>query len=382
MRPFYRFVHKGLILFFCVALMAPISAGAGEYIEVSKDFTLFTSKNMQGYLKPLFTSVEESFNSNFFTTADYKEEWSIALDISVNGMFIPSSNRTYDAEMPDLYGQTDIVDVAQLRDGSTNRNNVPGMIKQPTIYGGMSYPVFSAPQNHLDPDSLYKSVAFVEGNDISFMSGIPAFQLMMGFPTRTQLRIRSWGVPNVQDETLFYFAFNINQQIDHFFDMFGEDKSLALALNFGYHMMNRGKGLSMNSLSFGAHFSKTWESGIFAYAAAQYENVGGEFKAIRTNFNPDDVANSPYKEIRDGDPLEFDIEGLNSYRILGGLGYRYGILELHLDAGWAEQPIVSTGITFWIASWGGKKKEKEHIEQFEEIERIERVKKEEKRETK
>lgn len=384
---FIKLTMQALALF----LTAGPLAKAGEPLEISRDFTLFTSKNLQGYLKPLFTSIEESFNTHMYTTAHYKDHWSIGIGlVGVSGMFIPGSHKTYDAELPGAYGNRDIVWTASIN-GSDTLKDFRSPYEQPTIYGGASHAVFAAPQSHTGeqfidpvtgkplPDTTFKSVAFVEGNNISFMSGVPTvLQLMGGFPTRTQVRIRFWGVP-VQDEFTYYLGFMVNQQVDHFFQLFGEDSTLALAVNLGYHTLSRDAGLSMNSFSAGIHFSKEWDNGFTGYVGAMFETMSGEFEAVRENYNPNDVVNSPYPEVRRGDPVKFDIESFNSFRIGGGFAYRTGILELFADAAWAAQPILSFGINLWIAEWGEKEREQEKIEQFEEIERIERIKKKEKR---
>lgn len=365
-------------------LFLPSLLSAGKDLEISKDFTLFTSKNLQGYLKPLFTTIGESFNAHYYTKAQYDDFWNIGLDISINGAFIPNSQKMYNAELPVAYGNTDVIDNAMLKSGTLSRQ-IGGTTEEPTIFGGNSFAVFSAPQvpkrsTYSDsrgpiPDSSFKSVAFAEGNNLDFVAGVPAVQLVLGIPTRTEFRFRFWGAP-VQDESMIYFGIIVNQQVDHFFNLFGQDSTLGLALNLGYHSLNRDKGVSITSYSVGAHFSKSWDNGFSAFVGAQYEGLSGKFEAVRENNNPDDVANSPYIEVREGRPLAFDIESFNSYRILGGISYRASFAELHADVAWAEQPMVTFGITFWIANFG-KKEKVETIERYEEIERIERIKKKE-----
>ncbi len=377
-----------ILLIFPILIFAPRLAYGGEYLEVSKDFTLFTSKNLQGFLKPLFTTIGESFNSNLYSTALYENQWSIGLDISVNGMFIPDAHKHFDAELPIAYG-TDAVDNAMLKDGKLFRQ-IRKTTQQPTLYGGSSYAIFSAPQNpsgasfgtdsfgNIIYDSTFKSVAFAEGNNVDFIAGVPVIQLIGGFPFGTQLRLRFWTFP-LQDEMMTYWAGIINQRFDHFFDLFGTDTTMGLALNFAYHSLNRGKGFDINSLALGLHFSKSWDIGFTLYAGLQYENLSGEFKAIRdtAGMQPNDVANNPYIEVRERRPIEFKIESFSNFRFLGGISYRASIFELHADAAWASQPILTCGLTIWIAEWGRKYRESVTIERYEEIERIERIKRKE-----
>ncbi len=376
---------SAIMLTFCLAYEGASSA---EPIEISKDFTLFTSQQLQGYTKPLFTTIEQSFNSNIFTTARYEDHWNVALDISISGMFIPDAQKSYDAVLPAAYGNTDIVDNAGLRGGDTLRQ-IGGSYEEPTIYGGRSWSIFSAANNpyrerkydengKLVPDSSFKSLGFAEGNNISFMPGIPIVpQIIVGFPTRTQLRLRFWGVP-VQDEFTSYFGIMANQQLDRFVNLFGEDTTFGLAAHLGYHMVSRSEGLSMNSFVGGLHASKSWENGLTLFTGLQFETLSGEFEAVKDaeSAEPDDYANSPYLEVRNFEDIQFDIESFTSFRFLAGLSYRLDNFEFHGDAAWASQPMLTFGITWWIASWG-EKREQETIEQFEDIERIERIRKRE-----
>jgi len=370
-----KFIITPLFLLF---LLCP-QLYPSDTIQISRDFRLFTAKNLQGYLKPFFTSIEESFNSNIFTKAIYEEYWTIALDLSIMGMFIPDAHKTFDAERPDLYGNTTICQTTEYREGEYVRNYTKDNI-QPTIYGGQSTAIYSAPQNHKYPDSTYKTVAYPEGNNVTFMSGLPILQLIAGFPTRTQLRLRFLAAP-VNKETMFYYSIMVNQQIDHFFNLFNPKDKMGLALHAAFHGVTRDFGISANSIAFGAHFSKTWDNGFTGYLALQYEDLWGTFEAAR-GIDGKDIIDSPYEEIRESkNPFKVEIENFNKYRILGGISYRTGILELHADAGWAAQPILSFGLTFWIAKWGHEKVfEKEKIEQYEKIERIEKIERREKRE--
>ncbi len=362
------------LVLFCMAFLNQIDVRAGEPITISKNFTLFTSKNMQGFFKPLFTSIEQSFNSNIYTTAQYPQKFYFGLDFSAMGMFIPDGQRNFNAERPDMYGRTDIVKTAEVR-GSGILRDVTNENLQPTVYGGTSTAIFAVPQVLNSKDTVYKSTAFVDGNNISFMSGIPTIQLIFGIPTRTELRFRFWGAP-VQGESLWYYGILLNQQLDHFFKLFPKEYNMALALNGGYHSLSRDPGLSLSSWNVGLHFSKIWDyekSGkITGYFGFQLENMSGTFEAVKdtTGMTAKDFVDSPYEELRNPKKyktLKFDIESLNKYRIMLGFSYKISFLELHGDIAYASQPILTAGLTFWLGSFGGKR----DIEPGERIEKIE-----------
>jgi hypothetical protein len=202
-------------------------------------------------------------------------------------------------------------------------------------------------------DSTNKSVAFAEGRNMNFVAGVPILQVIVGIPTQTEVRLRFWGAP-VQDEFMTYWAIGINQQIDRFFDLFSGDRSMGLALHFAYSQMSRQYGIDLSTIAIGAHFSKSWDNGFSAYIGAQYEGLSGSFHAIRVDFDSTDVANSPYEEVRKGQDLKFDFESFTDYRITLGLAYQAGFAELHADAAWASQPILTAGIRLNLGTFGRK----------------------------
>lgn len=319
---------------------------SGEPLYFTKEFNTFTSQQAHGYFKPMFTTIEQSINSNLHTIAVYEEAWTFGLDISLQGMLIPESQKTYDAELPEYYGNTEYCENAELKNGEVSRN-VSSPSVQPTVYGGVSTPVFSAPQFDTHPAKHMKSAAFAEGMNIGSMPGVPVFQLIGGFPTRTQLRLRFLTFP-VQGENFTYFGLILNQQVDHFFDLFGDDSTMALAANLTFHTGNRDPGIEMTSIAAGVHWSKYFQDLFSVYAAFQYENMSGEFHAERKDFLESEFIDSPYEEVRNGEDLIFDIDSFTSFRIYAGLSRRVSFLEFNLNFGYASQPFMSGGVTFWI----------------------------------
>lgn len=325
---------------------------AGKEIEISREFTLLTSQHAQGYLKPLFTTLGESFNSGLYTKADYKKTFSLGFDITVMGMYIPTSQKTYDAELPDLYGNTSVVLNAVKKDG-TVIHNVRGTWQEPTIYGGRSQAIFAAPQNNFEPDSFYRSIAFIEGNNIKFMSGLPVLQVFLGLPTRTQLRGRFFQFP-IDGTNFTYYTIVVNQNIDKIFGLFASENH-SLALHFAYHSMKRLPGFEITSFAIGTHYSYELANNFYATAGMQYEDLSGKFRAIKEQTNEIKKIKSPYTEIREARPFEFSIESFTKFRIGGGLSYKLGPIELNASAYYASQPVLSTGLTVYLLDFKEKK---------------------------
>ena len=60
-------MSRTIYIFAIVLMMAFAEVGRADELKISKDFNVFTSKNAQGYLKPLFTTISESFNTGLYT---------------------------------------------------------------------------------------------------------------------------------------------------------------------------------------------------------------------------------------------------------------------------------------------------------------------------
>lgn len=391
MSNFFSKVSISLLLF-AVVLLPPNLKSDDDEVTIPNDYSLFTSANFKGYTKPLFTTIGQGAQSNLFTTANYDEKWYISLDLSASSVLIPESQKTYDASLPDLFTNPERVDIAAYKDGEIIRN-FDG-IEQPTIYGGESTTIYAASplnnENSEPSDSLYKTLSFMEGSDISTMASLPALQLMIGLPTQSEIRFRflTFGSGN---ENISYLNLGLNQRVDRYLDLWDEKDSMALAVNIGYNTIGFGDVIDMNSISFGVHFSKDFGDNFSVYSGIQYENLSGDFYIEReggynsefyfgdgetlrprSSIDPDlradydehvvkkmDVSESPFEEVRMLKPMEFSIESFTNFRILAGASYKVGIVEFHLDLGYASQPFLNGGISFRLGSWGGQERNRE-----------------------
>lgn len=315
-------------------------------LELTREFNIITSKNASGYLKPLFTTVGEGLNTSLFNTSYHSNGWSLGFNLSFAGMIIPESHRAYDAVLPDLYGNPDRVKTAQLKNGRLIENP-GGTAKQPTLYGGRSNAIFAAPQNLTPPDSFYKSVGFLEGNDIGFMPALPILQFYLGIPTRTELRFRFLTF-NMTGAPFTYYTIGINQNLDRWIEEKEPDDPFAYGVTFAYHSISRDRGIDISSLGFGVNASNRFAENFNVYGGLMFETFTGNILLVRTNFNPDDVLNSPYSEIRNGENLNINVESFNSFRLTVGAAYDYSIFRFHGDFSYAAQPILNAGVSIKI----------------------------------
>ena len=373
----------GLIFMSALTFTTKAEFNKDGVFEVPNDFKLFTSKNLQGYTKPLFTTIGQGAQSNLFTVASYDESYSIGIDLSLSSTLIPGSQQVYDAILPKAFGDTNRMDNAIYKDGKIVRN-ISGTVEQPTIYGGASNAIYVvAPVNGGDPaDSIYKTIAFNEGTNINTMASLPAFQLIFGLPTRTELRFRYLGAP-IDGEMYNHLAISANQQLDQWFELFKKEDDMALALNASYQFMTLAESIDMSSWAVGLHYSKGFGDGFAVYGGLQLEDLSGTFNMVRQNgykaeyYEADgktlksrssiptaqqsnydshvaarkDVETNPYEEVRLLKPLTFDIESFTSWRFTVGASYQYGIMDLHLDMGYASQMFLNGGIKLRFKEW-------------------------------
>ena len=351
--------------------------------EIPSDFNGFTSESFKGYTKPLFTTIGQGAQSNLFSVANYNESYSIGIDISLASTLIPESQKSYDVLLPTAFGNTDIVDNAITRNGEVTRN-ISGSIQQPTIYGGASNAVYAiAPVPGGDvADSIYKTIAFNEGNNITTMASLPAIQLIFGLPTRTELRFRYLGAP-VDEEMYNHIAISANQQVDQWFELFDSTDNMSLAVHGSYQFMTLAETIDMNSWAAGVHFSKGFGDGLSVYAGLQLEDLGGTFNVERKNGYQEEfyvngtnelkqiteiptelqaqyaahviarreVENNTFEEVRLLKPISFDIETFTNWRFTVGGAYEYGIMEFHLDIGYASQMFLNGGLRLRFKEW-------------------------------
>lgn len=311
-------------------------AARAQKLELPSELGTLTSSNAAGYIKPLLTTISESLHSNLAGNARHEDAFSIGLNISAQAMIIPASQKTFDAELPASYAAAR---VAELRAGQITRGT-QGSSPQPTIYGGAATPVYAASPS----DATVKTLGFVEGGNMDMILGVPNVQLMVNLPTRTQLRLRL--IPaNVSGRSLLYYCVGLSQRLDRALNMFGDDADAAFAAYGAYQAFSAQDVATLTLMTAGANASKSFGK-LTLYAALQYEATTGSFEATRKASA--ESASSPYAEIRLLQPLKFDLQTFNSFRVFGGLAYRLGFLELNLDAGYAAQPVVSGGLSFWF----------------------------------
>lgn len=342
-------VAKGLKIALVVFWAFNFSNLDAKDIIVSRNFVLFTSKNLEGYVKPLLTSLEQSLNNFLYGTSNLNSKYRLSLNFGFSSMLIPDEHKWFDAEVPEGFYDTSATLTAQIRENEVLKKLYKPN-KQPTIFGGSSYPIFAAPQNHIYPDSFYKTIAYPEGLHLDLMIGLPILQLIFETPLRNEFRFRFLTIP-IQGESFVFFSIALNQRFDHWFRLFEFDKSKNLNFHFALHRMYRGVSLDLTSYAFGLNASNQFNKRILGYFGIQYERLFGHFKAIKdTSGLYQDVINSPFQELREARPIFINFNSFTKLQIKGGLLFAFSLGFLGFDLTYATQPMISLNFGLFLES--------------------------------
>lgn len=348
-----------LLLFLACSAVSPHVQADDRPFTLNEEFSYATKGNLEGYLKPAFTTIAEGQASSLFTSINLSEEFRVGLDINYNVLIIPDSQRSFSAKLPDSYSSFTRSSNAKLESADEDRDLYPS-VDQPTIYGGQATPIFSAEKS----DTNAKSVVFLSGNDRSWMPTIPAIGLSFNLPSQTELRFRYAGfsfdestetevmpgifVPDTISRSTSFFTVSATQQLDDLLEIFENDTNIMLGVNVAY-----------SSIS----VSGIYESSVFSMAAIgeyaademfsltgflQFEATSGELNVVREAGS--EITDSPYEELRDPENVDFsmDAAGENSLRFGVGAHGHFGPLVLSATAALATQPVFTLGGTIWF----------------------------------
>lgn len=330
---------RKLLLPAFLALIVFGSSASAQKDSLNSLLAGLTQKNIERYIQPLFTTFAEGINSNLYTTAYHKNTWSFGIDFSDQLMFIPSSQRTYSAELPSYFGDPNTVQTVEEYNGQIIRNSTT--TEQPTVYGGESHAVFAVMQDTMKTST---SITFPGGNDIAAMPNIPLVQFLFGLPTRTQLRFRlvplSVGSPT---RNILYMNVGIDQQIDTWFSTTRNPKPYAVAIHAAYSVFSVSDLIDSKALAFGIHGSYSPVSSLTLFAGVQYEQMTGTVHYLSKETITTNTEQRVYQT-----EVAANLSSANNYRVVGGLSYRINFVEVHFHGALATQPVLSAGFSFWI----------------------------------
>lgn len=322
-----------------IALLALGNTGMAQKDSLNSLLAGLTKKNIEGYIQPLFTTFAEGINSNLFTSAYHENRWSFGIDFSEQLMVIPSSQRTYTAELPEYFGDPNRVQTVEEYNGQIIRNSTS--TKQPTVFGGQSHAVFAVMQ---DTTQASASITFPGGNNIDALPNIPIVQLLFGLPTRTQLRFRvvplSVGKPT---RNILYMNIGLDQQIDTWFSNSRQRSSFALAVHAAYSVVSVSDLMDSRAFAVGIHGSYSPVPTFSLFAGAQYEQMKGTVHYLSTQSAYYDGQDHVYST-----EVEANLESANHFRVVGGMTYRVSFIEFHVHGAYAVQPVISAGFSFWL----------------------------------
>ncbi|HEY5745296.1 MAG TPA: DUF6588 family protein [Chryseolinea sp.] len=193
------FVRKSFLLLlfiaFTVSSFAQSETDIGDYLKAGPEDA---GKLMSAYLSPMITAASYGFNGGWFTTAKAHKTLGFDLGVSVNGVFIPSSNNYFRPAELGLKTTTLV---------SPTSGNAPTLVgpgdatTYASTYGGQSV-TFSGPKGLDFKDNFKISGALA-----------PTVQLGIGIVKNTDLKIRWMPEVKAGDTKVKYFGFGVLHDI-------------------------------------------------------------------------------------------------------------------------------------------------------------------------
>ncbi len=292
---------KKLLILFTFILCLSSTA----FSQIQDKISQFGETNIEGFAKPIATTLGSALNSGTYYTADYPTLFGFS--ISFRGMFvlIPNSQKTFTPTVPSGY----------TADEPTS-----------TIYGPKDGgAVYGGPNGY---------ITYPGGFDISNVPVV--FPQLSGSILGTELMIRYVPDIKINDKKLSFFGVGLSHSISRYFPLLPID----IAAQILYSKITISDLFNVKDFAANIHASKTF--GLFtAYGGLQYENTG-----VDINYTIKGDPNSGDPALRNDKNISVNFTGDNHIRFTLGGALRLGVFVINADYGIGSQSVVSGGLSF------------------------------------
>ncbi|MBN2571913.1 MAG: hypothetical protein JXA68_07285 [Ignavibacteriales bacterium] len=264
-----------------------------------------SSKNAEGYIKPIVTSYGIGINSGTFNTAYVPTGFSFSLRTVGMYLVIPDDQKLFTPQLPSGY----------VADEPTA-----------TIYGdhGAVYPGSEG------------YVTFPGGLNISNLP-FAMVQLAAGF-YGTELMVRYLPEIDLGTEKLNFWGIGFKHMASMHFPMIPVDVSLQ----FFHTSLNVSEILDIQSNLYNLHVSK--EFIIFTpYLGLQLESTHCD---LSYTIEGDPASGDP--DVRVDQDINLSLDGENTFRATFGVMINLAILKINVDYGFGAQGVATVGLTLGI----------------------------------
>ncbi|MBN2857999.1 MAG: hypothetical protein JXN63_06335 [Candidatus Delongbacteria bacterium] len=289
-----------------IIILIIAAAPVFQYLTAGVDEVLsfMSKKNVEGYIKPLVTSLGVGLNSGMYHNAEVSEKISGGFSMRALIIFIPEDQKSFTPYLP-----------AGYTSGSTS-----------TVYGG-------------DPGYAYGTGGFV-----SYPGGFEVDNLPMGFPQMTLAwkgtELSAKFIPTqkigTEREEFYFYSFAIKHEVTRYFKKLPFDG----AVQFGIGKMKFSDQLDFDNFVINLIASRKF--GLFTI----YGGTGFQSTRVDANYSITGDPDNADPELREAKDVSLTIKGDNSLGITAGTSLRLGFFVLNADYTYNSQSVISTGMSF------------------------------------
>ncbi|MBN2857959.1 MAG: hypothetical protein JXN63_06125 [Candidatus Delongbacteria bacterium] len=281
----------------CILLFSKsLSAGVDDVLS------FVSEKNVEGYLKPLVTSLGVGLNSGMYRGAKVRDDFSFGFSFSGMFVFIPEDQKTFDPYVPEGY---------------TSVNTA-------TVYGS-------------DPGYVYG-----DGGYISYPGGFDLDNLALGFP-QVMLgwkgtEVTAKFIPTLKvgesGEEFYFYTFSAK----HEFTRYLENLPVDGAFQVGFGKIKFSDQLEFNNLALNLIASKNF--GI----TTLYGGLGYQTTEVEANYAITGDPDNADPGLRLAKDVSINIKGDNGFGITAGAALKLVFFVINADYTYNSQSVITTGL--------------------------------------
>lgn len=277
-------------------VMQPLNAGVDDVLS------FVSEKNVEGYLKPVATSLGVGLNSGMYHGAKVRNDFSFGFSFSGMLVFIPEDQKTFDPYVPEGYTS----------------------VETATLYGG-------------DPGYVYGDSGY-----ISYPGGFELDNIALGFPQIMMgwkgTEVTAKFIPTLKvgesGEEFYFYTFSAKHQFTRYFEAIPVDG----AFQVGFGKIKFSDQLEFNNLALNLVASKDF--GI----TTLYGGLGYQTTEVEANYAITGDPDNADPDLRQAKDVSIKIEGDNGFGVTAGAALKLGFFVINADYTYNSQSVITTGL--------------------------------------
>ncbi|CUU04307.1 hypothetical protein JGI1_00959 [Candidatus Thermokryptus mobilis] len=274
------------------------------FAQVDENLTSFPQSAAKGYIQPLVDVMGANLNSGLYHTASMSKLFGFYVGVKAMGVFVPSSMKTFTAELGSDYDPSTVNTATVLGDKNAGAKTKYKNIQDVNLPGGVGLEVvpLAVPQ-----------VAFSTMNSELLVRFVPSIKIDDDIGSVNLLGI------------------GLGHSISQYIPMF----PINVAIQGVYQQLKVGSYLKATALNVNVHASKSF---IFF---TLYGGVGYESFSADINYTYEPPLPGAQKQ-----NLSFSLKGKNNFRATAGFKLGLAIFDLNVDYSVGNVNVLSAGFGF------------------------------------